>query len=130
MKSCPNCGWSNDDQNRFCENCGADFEGMRAQGRVAESSTSGWQPSAQQPTTQGYGGAWEAPPNAPDWRMAPLPPEEMPGGRGRRVWLWVLIGLLLVCVISCAGLVGWVGYTDSGKNFQTSVAERETEVAD
>ena len=60
--------------------------------------------------------------------MAPLPPEEMPGKRGRRVWLWVLTGLLLVCMISCAGGFLWLEYTDSGKDFQTSVAEREEEL--
>lgn len=131
VKSCPNCGWSNEDQNRFCENCGADFEGMQAQGRTAESSTSGWAPPAQSETpARTYGNAWEAPPSAPDWRMAPLPPEEMPGKRGRRVWLWVLTGLLLACLISCAGAFLWLGYTDSGKDFQTSVADRETETAE
>ncbi len=131
VKSCPNCGWSNEDQNRFCENCGADFEGLRAQGRAAENSTSTWQPLAQPETPlRGYGTAGETSPSAPDWRMAPLPPEEMPGKRGRRLWLWILTGLLLACMISCAGGFVWLGYTDSGKDFQTSVADRATEVSE
>jgi hypothetical protein len=62
--------------------------------------------------------------------MAPLPQEEVATRRGRRVWLWVLSGLLLFCMLSCVAAFVWLGYTDSGKNFQTSVAERETEVAD
>lgn len=62
--------------------------------------------------------------------MAPLPAEEIPGQRGRRVWLWILCGLFLACLISCAVSLVWLGYTDSGKNFQTSVAERATETGD
>jgi hypothetical protein len=131
VKACPNCGWSNDNQNRFCENCGADFEGLKSQGRDPEGPSSAWAPPPPlEPRSQPQVGSWETPPSAPDWRMAPLPPDEEVKQRGRRVWLWVLSGLLLVCMLSCAGAFLWLGYTDSGKDFQTSVAERETEVAD
>ncbi|MEZ4531628.1 MAG: hypothetical protein R2835_00480 [Thermomicrobiales bacterium] len=63
-------------------------------------------------------------PTSPDWRMAPLPEEEMPR-QGRRVWIWVLVVALLVCLTFCVVSFGWLGYTDSGQNFQTRVAEEE-----
>ncbi|MEZ4507327.1 MAG: hypothetical protein R2848_16110 [Thermomicrobiales bacterium] len=63
-------------------------------------------------------------PTSPDWRMAPLPEEEMPR-QGRRVWIWVLVVALLVCLTFCVVSFGWLGYTDSGQNVQTRVAEEE-----
>jgi hypothetical protein len=131
VKSCPNCGWSNEDQNRFCENCGADFSGLEAQGKQATRPETSWQPPpAYEPPPAPPRSPWEVEPEAPDWRMAPLPPEEAPPPKGRRVWLWILSGILLVCVLSCVGGFFWLGYTDSGKNFQTEVAERATEEAE
>jgi TRAP-type C4-dicarboxylate transport system permease small subunit len=61
--------------------------------------------------------------------MAPLPPEEAAPPRGRRVWLWILAFFLFLCLIGCVGVFGWLGYTDSGRDFQTSVADRATEAA-
>jgi hypothetical protein len=62
--------------------------------------------------------------------MAPLPQEEIATRRGRRVWLWVLTGMLLVCLLSCAGIVGWIGFTDSGQNYWSTVEAQATEEAD
>jgi hypothetical protein len=124
VKACPNCGWSNEDENRFCENCGAEFEGMRAQGRESAPATATWGTPRPRPISP-----YEIDPTSEEWRMAPLPPEEPFKPRGRRLWLWFLSAILLVCLILCASGFIWLSYTDSGRNFQTAVAERETETA-
>ncbi|MGD9713237.1 MAG: hypothetical protein AB7V46_14360 [Thermomicrobiales bacterium] len=54
----------------------------------------------------------------------------MPPPRGRRIWLWIVGILFFGCVLACAGSIYWLGYTDSGKSFQTEVAERATEEAE
>ena len=82
MKSCPNCSWSNEDQNRFCENCGADFSGLAATGQRAVTPTSTWSSAPQTPPPAPQLSQWEVQPDAPDWRMAPLPPEEEPAAKG------------------------------------------------
>lgn len=130
MKSCPNCGWSNEDQNRFCENCGADFSGLAASGQQAPTPLSTWASAPSETVPASQQSPWEVAPTAPDWRMAPLPQEEPTAPRGRRIWLWILGVLFLACVVVCAGSLYWVAYTDSGKNFQTEVAERATEEAE
>lgn len=57
--------------------------------------------------------------------MAPLPPEEAPVQK-RRVWIWLLVFALLGCLAFCIVSFGWLEYTDSGKSFQTRVANEET----
>ncbi|CAN5719491.1 hypothetical protein BH23CHL5_BH23CHL5_25640 [soil metagenome] len=134
MKTCPNCGWSNDEQNRFCENCGADFVGLEAEGRVPQSPDSTWAASPRRESDvdepRSAQNRWDVRPTEPDWRMAPLPSDDSVKPRGRRLWLWFLIAIFSLCLISCAGGFIWLGYTDSGQNFQTSVADRETETAE
>lgn len=60
--------------------------------------------------------------------MAPLPPEPPPD-TGRRVWLWVVIGVLVACLLVCGASLAWLQYTDSGRDFQTRVAEEATQQA-
>lgn len=127
VKNCPNCGWSNEAENRFCENCGADFSGLAATGQRAATPTSTWSAPPQYESSTAPQNPWEVPPASPDWRMAPLPAEEAVAPAGRRIWLWILGIFFLGCVLLCAGGGFWLGYTDSGKNFQTEVAERATE---
>ncbi|MBX3070034.1 MAG: zinc-ribbon domain-containing protein [Thermomicrobiales bacterium] len=130
MKSCPNCGWSNDDDNRFCENCGADFSGLAATGQQPATPASTWSPPPQYGSDQTARAGWDVAPSNPDWRMAPLPAEEIASQRGRRIWLWILGVFLLGCLLFCVGGGYWLGYTDSGKNFQTEVSDRATEEAE
>ncbi|HEV2067778.1 MAG TPA: hypothetical protein VGR08_13170 [Thermomicrobiales bacterium] len=64
-----------------------------------------------------------------DWRMTSLGP---PPQRKRRRWLWVLIGLLLLCVILCVA-AGVFLSTEGGQEWfegiATEAAERATEQA-
>ena len=39
MRICPNCGWSNDAEFRFCENCGADLDNVKPGGWMAATAT-------------------------------------------------------------------------------------------
>jgi hypothetical protein len=61
---------------------------------------------------------------APDWRMSPLPEEELAKPR-RRTWIWVLVIALLACLAVCVVSFAWLENTDSGRSFQTRVAEEE-----
>lgn len=130
MKNCPNCGWSNEADNRFCENCGADFAGLESAGQRPATPVSTWGPPPQQTAAARPQNSWEVAPSNPDWRMASLPPEELEPPRGRRLWLWLLGIFLLGCLLFCVGGGYWLEYTDSGKNFQTEVSERATEEAE
>jgi hypothetical protein len=56
--------------------------------------------------------------------MSPLPEEEVPPQQ-RRIWIWVVVAALLLCLSICVISFGWLEYTDSGHNFQTRVAEEE-----
>jgi zinc-ribbon domain len=124
LKTCPNCAWSNDDDNRFCENCGADLRALGAAG----GSKSSW-PEPPQDVPRPPVSSWETPQQEPDWKMAPLPSEEVAAG-GRRLWIWLVAGGLIVCLAICVATFSWLEYTDSGHRFQTSVAEKSTEEAD
>ena len=64
-------------------------------------------------------------PNDPEWRMSPLPPEEVVR-KQRRVWIWVLAIALLACLTLCVISFTWLEHTDSGRSFQTRVAQEET----
>lgn len=102
---------------RFCENCGADLETLN---RTSPQSQSWPQPGS----ASGAAFPSDEDPASPNWRMAPLPEEELPPSK-RRIWVWVLVILLLACLTICVASFGWLGYTDSGQNFQTRVAEEE-----
>lgn len=139
MIACPNCGWSNEEGSRFCENCGADLRSLAQpsppQG-VAEPTPA--QPNlgpavppppvTPAPPPQRPFGPSEIPPTSPEWRMSPLPPEELPPKR-RRTWLWVLLGLVIALIVCCAGTATWLEFTESGRNFQTAVVREATEQA-
>ena len=63
-----------------------------------------------------------------EWRMSnlgPLPPR-------RRVWMWVLIGILALCLLVCVGFIAF-SLTDTGQNWiedlATEAAEQATEAA-
>ena len=62
---------------------------------------------------------------SPGWRMSPLPTEDVPVQK-RRIWIWVLVIALLGCLTICVLSFTWLEHTDSGRSFQTRVAEEET----
>ena len=119
MITCPNCAWQNPTGSRFCENCGADLHALNRSQPPAPSS---W---PEPPTQSVRSNTEDADPMAPDWRMSPLPVEEPPP-RKRRVWIWVLVIALLGCLTICVLSFTWLEHTDSGRNFQTRVADEET----
>ncbi|GIW04578.1 MAG: hypothetical protein KatS3mg059_1198 [Thermomicrobiales bacterium] len=138
MIACPNCGWSNEEGSRFCENCGADLRSLAQpsppQPVAAPPSSQPSPPPAAPPPSvppappQRPVGPSEIPPTSPEWRMSPLPPEEVPPKR-RRTWLWVLLGLVVALILCCVGFATWLEFTESGKNFQTAVVREATEQA-
>ncbi len=56
--------------------------------------------------------------------MSSLPPEEPPK---RRIWLWVLVGILLFCVLLVCGL-GVFLTTGTGQNLMDDLATRAATV--
>ncbi len=69
---CPNCAWRNPAASRFCENCGADLDNLN---RTAAQPAPSWP----QPTRQDEPATFASTedPQSPDWRMSPLPEEEL-----------------------------------------------------
>jgi hypothetical protein len=55
-----------------------------------------------------------------------------PPSKRRPIWLWVLIGLIALCLLSCVGLIGF-SMTETGQNWiediATEAAEQATEQA-
>ncbi len=64
-----------------------------------------------------------------EWRMSSLGP---PPSRKRGIWVWILIGVIALCVLSCVGLIGF-SLTDTGQrwieNLATEAAIQATEAA-
>lgn len=64
-----------------------------------------------------------------EWRMSSLGP---PPKRKRSIWLYILIGILALCLLSCIGLVGF-SMTDTGQRWiedlATEAARQATEAA-
>lgn len=57
--------------------------------------------------------------------MSPLPAEDAPVQK-RRIWIWVLVIALLGCLTICVLSFIVLEHTDTGRSFQTRVAEEET----
>jgi len=117
--TCPNCAWQNSSGARFCENCGADLQALK---RSEPPAASSW---PEPPRQSGAFGSGEEDPMSPGWRMSPLPTEDVPVQK-RRIWIWVLVIALLGCLTICVLSFTWLEHTDSGRSFQTRVAEEET----
>ena len=127
MRTCPNCGHENSDTDRFCSNCGTSLA-------VVDSATTTPEEITPSPPTSSFPPPvnFNAPPAGAsvedEWRMSnlgPPPPK-------RRMWMWVLIGIIALCLLSCIGLIGF-SLTDSGQewfeNLATEAAEQATEQA-
>ncbi len=64
-----------------------------------------------------------------EWRMSSLGP---PPKRKRSIWLYLLIAILAICLLSCVGLIGF-SMTDTGQRWiedlATEAAQQATEAA-
>ncbi len=135
MQQCPNCGQENDAADRFCANCGTELNAVTTTATpvtpepiVQSAPTSSIPP--QYPSlepeprpSQPVGGTGEA------WRMSSLGP---PPAKKRRLWLWILLGLLGVCLAICVGLAIFASTGTGQEWFQdlaTQVSEQATEAA-
>jgi hypothetical protein len=117
---CPNCGTANEPGSRFCAECGADLRSL--------ASTQPEPPLAPPPPTNvPY---QPAAPQPGGWQMASGPPPEPP--KQRRVWLWIVVGVISACVLFCCGVTVWAS-TDPGADFfgdvGTRIADELTEAA-
>lgn len=123
--TCPECGRENQDEDRFCSNCGARLQPrfeMPGQFTPERQHDVSEEPARQVPVEQRP--ATDDPAD-PEWRMSPLPPEDPPK---RRTWLWVLVGILLFCVLLVCGF-GVFLTTGTGQDLLNDLATRAAEVA-
>lgn len=118
--NCPNCGHENQGSDRFCASCGTRFRDdpdiPRQYTPEPESTPDTTRSEAREPIPER--------PIDPEWRMSSLPPEEPPK---RRIWLWVLVGILLFCVLLVCGL-GVFLTTGTGQNLMDDLATRAATV--
>ena len=77
--------------------------------------------------------SFDVPPGASvedEWRMSSLGP---PPSKKRPLWLWIVIALIGLCLLTCVGLIGF-GLTDTGQRFfeglATEAANQATQAAD
>ncbi len=121
MRRCQQCGHENQDDDVFCANCGARLS--------EEPRTFTARPESVTTTTTQVTGDLGSSDTDEEWRMTSLGP---PPARKRRLWLWILVGLLLLCLALC--VAGGVFFsTDAGQEWfegvATEASERATEAA-
>lgn len=121
VKRCQQCGHENQDDDVFCGNCGTRLS--------TEPRTFTERPESVTTTETHATGNPGQPDSSDDWRMTSLGP---PPARKRRLWLWILVSLLLLCVALC--VAGGVSLTtDAGQEWfdgvATEASERATEAA-
>ena len=121
---CPQCGHINQEDDKFCSNCGA---------RLQQGSTIPKQfeaPSRPEPQATlpppAPGEPIPEDPSHPEWRMASLPEEEVV--HKRRTWLWVLGGLVIFCVLVFCGFSIFL-MTPMGQDFANEISTRAAEAA-
>lgn len=52
--------------------------------------------------------------------LGPPPPPK------RRLWLWIIIGIAVLCIVICAAFGVWIGFTDSGQGFWDDIEATAT----
>lgn len=116
---CPQCGHINNEDDRFCSNCGT---------RLSDETTftRQYEPRQREEPTVGADDRERIPDNPadPEWRMSSLPPEEPPK---RRTWLWVLGGILIFCVLLFCGFSIFLT-TDPGQDLLNDLGTRAAEL--
>lgn len=141
--NCPNCGHPVTAEDRFCSNCGTRLEPVDSPGsgpstgtppEATSPPTTGAQETPSTPAIPSLGrkNAWEyererVRTSEPDdeWSMSDLGP---PPPRRRRTWLWVIIAILGLLVLSCCIFMYWIGYTDSGQDWFSGIATEAAEI--
>lgn len=145
MTNCPNCGKENAEGDKFCSNCGTPLTGAEIEEvKVTETVETISPTPTPPPPPVTFNPAPSSGPMPPpvsfqpgtrqsveeEWRMSSLGP---PPKRKRSIWLYILIGILALCLLSCIGLVGF-SLTDTGQDWindlATEAATQATEAAD
>jgi len=141
---CPNCGSKNRVGDHFCSNCGSRLPSGNTRATTpSEESTATTEPSTTSstpidtsiplPPAQQEAPTYFPPPVTPtfgrpqeevgeDWKMSSLGPPPRPK---RSIWLWVLIGIVAICLLACVGMAIFVN-TDAGQDW---LHDLETQVA-
>lgn len=125
--NCPECGHENQDGDTYCASCGARLQPRfrMPEQFVPEGQEDEAQPTAPVSATPARPEPVTDDPADPEWRMSSLPPEEPPK---RRMWLWVLGGILLFCVLLVCGF-GIFLTTGAGQDLLDDLATRAASVA-
>lgn len=140
MTKCPNCGKENAEGDKFCSNCGTPLAVNESEKvEVVESPTPTPPPppvnfnptpsSGPMPPPVDFQPATR-PSVDEEWRMSSLGAPPKPK---RSIWLYILIGILALCLLSCIGIVGF-SMTDTGRDWindlATEASNQATEAAD
>ncbi|HVL24619.1 MAG TPA: zinc ribbon domain-containing protein [Thermomicrobiales bacterium] len=152
MVRCPRCGHENNEGDRFCANCGNRLtptvpprENITEPVTPAPVPTPAPEPEAhrEEPQQLPFGPAQSSipPPVTPsfanggqnggdadddEWKMSSLGPPPRPK---RRVWLWIIIAILAICVIGCCSFLFFVTATDTGQDWFNDLATQVVEEA-
>ncbi len=122
---CPQCGHINGDNDSFCSNCGAR---LQAGSTIPRQFDLPERPEPQDAPTPRAAATEPVPedPAHPEWRMASLPEEEVV--QKRRTWLWVLGGIILLCVLLFCGFSIFL-MTPMGQDFANDLSTRAAEIS-
>ena len=132
--TCPECGHQNNQGDRFCSNCGASLANVtpppEEPATPAPPASKSTEPtpsptSSPMPPPVSFAPPQVAPSVDEEWRMSSLGP---PAGRKRSIWLWILIGIIALCLLSCVAFIGF-SMTDTGREWIEGVATEAAEQA-
>lgn len=122
---CPQCGHINGENDKFCSNCGAR---LQAGSTIPRQFDTPEHPEPQQapPSVPVSPEPVPEDPAHPEWRMASLPEEEIV--HKRRTWLWVLGGIILLCILLFCGFSVFL-MTPMGQDFANDLSTRAAEIS-
>jgi hypothetical protein len=119
---CPNCGTENPEGSRFCGECGSDLRQLGATPPTPPPTIPPQFVPGESPVPPGQPFTWSS--NDP-----PLAPVE----KKRRVWLWIVLGVVGACILFCCAMTVFAA-TDRGEEFfgdiGTRISDYQTETAD